>query len=57
VPDPATVPVEDYLASLSRIEAFHDACERMGQADCEANGSSEDRSVKLVMRAPFNLGK
>ena len=57
VPDPSAVPVEDYLAALSRIEAFHDACERTGQADCEANGNPEDRNVKLVMRAPFNLGK
>ncbi len=57
VPDPSSVPVEDYLAALSRIEAFHDACERTGQADCGANGNPEDRNVKLVMRAPFNLGK
>lgn len=47
-------PVE-YLASLSRIESYYDACVREGQADCEAGGDPEDRNVKLVSKAPFKL--
>ncbi|MGH2752606.1 MAG: hypothetical protein ACRDK3_17310 [Actinomycetota bacterium] len=57
LPDPESVPVEDYLAALARIEAYHDACVRSGQAKCEANGEPEDRNVKLVMKAPFDLGR
>lgn len=56
VPDPETVPVEDYLAALGRVEAYHDACERSGQAKCEAPGRPRDRNVKLVMKSPFDLG-
>jgi hypothetical protein len=47
-------PVE-YLASLSRVEAYYDACVREGQADCEAGGRARDRNVKLVLKAPFEL--
>lgn len=47
-------PVE-YLASLSRTEAYYDACVREGQADCEAAGLARDRNVKLVLKAPFDL--
>lgn len=47
----------DYLASLSRREAYYDACVRTGQANCEAPGKPGDRNVKLVQKAPFDLGK
>ena len=45
-----------YLASLSRVEAYYDACVRGGQAACEAPGRRKDRNVKLVLKAPFDLG-
>ena len=47
-------PIE-YLASISRTEAYYDACVREGQADCEALGMAKDRNVKLVLKAPFDL--
>jgi metallophosphoesterase (TIGR03767 family) len=56
-PDPDELiqdPIE-YLASLSRIESYYDACVREGQADCAAGGDAEDRNVKLVSKAPFKL--
>lgn len=48
-------PIE-YLASISRVESYRDACIREAQADCAAPGSPEDRNVKLVLKAPFDLG-
>ncbi len=45
----------DYLASLSRREAYYDACVRNGQATCLAPGAPGDRNVKLVQKAPFDL--
>ncbi|MEA2498709.1 MAG: hypothetical protein QOH26_1114 [Actinomycetota bacterium] len=57
-PDEATQSLPDYLASISRVEAFYDACTRIGQADCAAGGRpKKDRNVKLVQKAPFNLGR
>jgi hypothetical protein len=46
----------DYLASFSRRESFIDACVREGQANCEADGAAKDKNVKLVLKAPFDLG-
>jgi metallophosphoesterase (TIGR03767 family) len=46
-----------YLSSLSRVEANYDACVRDGQANCEAPGRKKDRNVKLVIKAPFDLGR
>jgi len=45
-----------FLASLSRVEAYYDACVRQGQAPCEADGAARDKNVKLVQKAPFDLG-
>ncbi|HEX2294625.1 MAG TPA: hypothetical protein VHN37_04885 [Actinomycetota bacterium] len=45
-----------YLSSVSRVEAYYDACVREGQAACEAGGRRKDRNVKLVVKAPFDLG-
>ena len=45
-----------YLSALSRVEAYYDACVREGQAKCEAAGRRKDRNVKLVIKAPFDLG-
>ena len=45
-----------YLSSVSRVEAHYDACVRTGQADCAAPGRRKDRNVKLVIKAPFDLG-
>ncbi|MDQ4143954.1 MAG: TIGR03767 family metallophosphoesterase [Actinomycetota bacterium] len=47
----------EYLASLGRVEAYVDACKREGQAECDAAGTKRDRNVKLVQKAPFNLGR
>lgn len=58
-PDPhrAKQSLPDFLASISRTEAYYDACVRNGQADCAAGGRrKKDRNVKLVQKAPFNLG-
>jgi metallophosphoesterase (TIGR03767 family) len=55
-PDEASQPKVQYLASLSRVEAYYDACVRTAQADCAAAGDPEDRNVRLVSKAPFNLG-
>ncbi|HYO60955.1 MAG TPA: hypothetical protein VEU29_03550 [Actinomycetota bacterium] len=46
-----------YLSSVSRVEAHYDACVRDGQANCEAPGRRKDRNVKLVIKAPFDLGR
>ena len=46
----------DFLSSVGRVEAYRDACKRQGQANCEAAGLPRDQNVKLVMKAPFNLG-
>ena len=56
-PDPVAMDPIEYLASLSRVEAYYDACVREFGADCEADGSPRDRNVKLVLKAPFDLGK
>lgn len=53
--DQSTQDPIEYLASLSRIEAYHDACVREDQADCSAPGDPGDQNVKLTMKAPFNL--
>ena len=45
-----------YLSSFARVEAYKDACLRTGQAKCEAPGTKLDKNVKLLQRAPFNLG-
>lgn len=55
-PDPAGQDPVAYLASLARVEAYYDACVRVDQADCNAAGGPKDQNVKLVMKAPFNLG-
>ncbi|HYP23760.1 MAG TPA: hypothetical protein VEV43_09315, partial [Actinomycetota bacterium] len=46
-----------YLSSVSRVEAFYDACTREGQADCAAPGRRKDRNVRLLIKAPFDLGR
>ena len=46
----------DFLASVGRVESYRDACIRQGQANCEAAGDAGDQNVKLVMKAPYNLG-
>lgn len=48
---------EDYLASVARIEAYYDACVREGQAECNATGGKKHRNVRLVQKAPFDLGR
>ena len=55
-PDVAGQSTVDYLASLSRVESYFDACVRTLQASCEAPGTPDDQNVKLVQKAPFNLG-
>lgn len=55
-PDPETQDTVAYLAALSRVESYYDACVRPDQAECGAVGAPEDQNVKLVMKAPFNLG-
>ena len=47
----------EYLASLARVEAYVDACQREGQANCEAAGTKWDANVKLSQKAPFNLNR
>ncbi len=54
-PDPMTQDPVEYLASISRVEAYYDACVRLLQADCEATGDPGDQNVRLVMKAPFDL--
>lgn len=56
-PDSAVQDPTEYLASLARVEAFYDACVRTAQAECGAGGSPSDQNVKLVLKAPFDLGK
>lgn len=46
----------EYLASVARVESYIDACIRQGQANCEAAGKPKDQNVKLVQKAPFDLG-
>ena len=55
-PDPATQDPVGYLASVSRVESYYDACVREFQAECDAGGEATDRNVKLVLKAPFDLG-
>lgn len=55
-PDVDVQSVVGYLSSVSRVEAYYDACVREGQAECEAAGRRKDRNVKLVIKAPFDLG-
>ncbi len=55
-PDREAQSVAGYLSSVSRVEAYYDACVREGQAKCEAAGRRKDRNVKLVIKAPFDLG-
>ncbi len=55
-PDPVAQDPIEYLASISRLESYRDACLRAAQASCSATGSPEDRNVKLVLKAPFDLG-
>lgn len=55
-PDADAQDTVGYLASLSRVEAYYDACVREGQANCGARGRRKDRNVKLVIKAPFDLG-
>ena len=56
-PNKATMSTEDYLASIARVEAYYDACVREGQAQCNAPGGKKHRNVRLVQKAPFNLGR
>ncbi|MFN2389722.1 MAG: hypothetical protein ABR575_08995 [Actinomycetota bacterium] len=56
-PDRARQSPIAYLASLSRVEAYYDACVRTAQAKCIASGRPKDRNVKLVQKAPFDLGR
>ena len=46
-----------FLAALGRVEAYVDACRREGQANCAAAGTKWDRNVKLIQKAPFDLGR
>jgi metallophosphoesterase (TIGR03767 family) len=55
-PDQSAQSTVDYLASLSRVESYYDACVRPLQAECEAPGTADDQNVKLVQKAPFDLG-
>ena len=57
-PDPnlATQSIVEYLASISRVEAYFDACVRPDQADCNHRGKTKHRNAKLVQKAPFDLG-
>ena len=54
-PDADAQSMVAYLSSISRVEAYYDACVREGQASCEAAGRRKDRNVKLVIKAPFDL--
>jgi hypothetical protein len=57
-PDEASQSRLAFLSSVSRVESWYDACTREGQADCTAAGRlKKDRNVKLVQKAPFNLGR
>lgn len=53
MPNQATQETVDYLASLSRMESYQDACIRGDQADCLKTGKAKDRNLKLVQKAPF----
>ena len=55
VPDQASQETVDYLASLSRLRSYRDACLTEGQAECEKRGKAKDRNLKLVQKAPFNV--
>jgi hypothetical protein len=54
-PDLESQDTVEYLSSLSRVEAYYDACVRERGADCAAGGAPRDRNVKLVQKAPFKL--
>jgi hypothetical protein len=56
-PDRAAQSPTAYLASIARIEAYHDACVRQFQKKCSAAGSPGDQNTKLVLKAPFRLGR
>ncbi len=55
-PDKDGQSLTQYLSSVSRVEAYYDACVREGQSNCEATGRLKDRNVKLVQKSPINLG-
>jgi metallophosphoesterase (TIGR03767 family) len=55
VPDQVAQDPIEYLASVSRVESYYDACVRAGQASCDARGEAKDRNVRLVQKAPFDL--
>ena len=46
-----------FLASFGRVESYVDACIRQQQAKCEAPGTKRDANVRLLQKAPFNLGR
>lgn len=54
-PDLETQDPIEYLASISRVESYYDACVREEQARCDATGEAKDQNVRLVMEAPFDL--
>jgi metallophosphoesterase (TIGR03767 family) len=54
-PKPGVQDPVEYLASISRVEAYFDACERKGQADCANLGAAKHRNAKLVQKSPFDL--
>lgn len=54
-PDRANQSTPDFLASVSRLEAYRDACIRVGQATCAANGEPGDRNTRLISKAPFKV--
>jgi hypothetical protein len=56
-PDEDDQSLVEFLASKSRVESFFDACHREGQANCEAAGGPKHFNVKLVSKAPFDLGE
>lgn len=55
VPDQRGQEVVDYLASVSRLRSYQDACVTEGQADCANPGAAGDRNLKLVQKAPFKV--
>lgn len=55
VPDQTGQEVVDYLASLSRLRSYQDACVTEAQADCTSRGAAKDRNLKLVQKAPFKV--
>jgi hypothetical protein len=57
-PDPATQSPVNYLASLARVQAYHDACilDTEGAQTCDGAGEPEDRNVRLLTEVPFEVG-